>query len=59
MHCEISDYISNEYLKESDKEHTAETKQHVLDLVTYYRKIDLSCIFTNSKQNLSTNKISQ
>ena len=28
-----------EYLRENDKEQTAEAKQHILDLITYCRKI--------------------
>ena len=40
------------YLREYDKEHNAETRQHILDLVTYHRKIRLhiyTCIFINNK----------
>ena len=33
-----------EYLKENEKEHTTEAKQHILDLVTYCRKIKL-CVY--------------
>ena len=38
-----------EYLKKTDKEHTAEAKQHILDLTTYCRKLDLTYLFTNTK----------
>ena len=36
----ILNFDSNcEHLKKNDKEYTAEAKQHILDLITYCRKI--------------------
>ena len=44
-----------EYLRENDEEHMAEAKQHILDLITYCRKIR-SHVYFYKQQIKSLNK---
>ena len=41
-----------EYSQAKGKEHNSEAKEHILDLITYCRKIKHTCILINNKYHL-------